>query len=297
MNFVTTGTTHGHSHAANAFSCAATPAAEAFCDVAAGPFPNPFNSANLVECFSSDGPRRLFFNANSTPITPGNVSSTGGLVRQKPDLTAADGVDVTGVGGFPDPFYGTSAAAPHAGAIAALVKSSVPGITNAQVKTALIASAIDIEAAGVDRDSGVGIIMAFEAMQAAGAEPQAVITSAGATIVSESCTPPNGALDPDETVTVSFCVQNTGAANTINLVGTLQATGGVTNPSGPQNYGVVVAGGPPVCRNFTFTVSGTCGGTVTATIQFQDGAKTSVTSPILSHSAQRSLSLQRTLMA
>ncbi|HZE72335.1 MAG TPA: HYR domain-containing protein [Pyrinomonadaceae bacterium] len=99
-----------------------------------------------------------------------------------------------------------------------------------------------------------------------------IVVSAGATLVSESCSPANGALDPGETVTVSFCVQNTGDANTTNLVGTLQATGGVTSPSGPQNYGVVVAGGPAVCRNFTFNVSGTCGGTITATIQFQDGA-------------------------
>ncbi len=273
MNFVTNGTTHGHNHAPLAFSCAATPAAEAFCDAPAGPFPNPHNSTNLVECFSSDGPRRIFFNANSSPITPGNVSSTGGLLRQKPDVTAADGMDVTGVGGFPDPFYGTSAAAPHAGAIAALVKSSVPGITNAQVRTALISTAIDIEAAGTDRDSGAGIIMAFEAMQAAGAEPQAVIVSAGATIVEESCTPPNGALDPNETVTVSFCVENIGAAPTVNLVGTLQPTGGVTSPSGPQNYGVVSPSDKgPTCRNFTFTVDAVCGSTVTATIQFQDGA-------------------------
>jgi len=102
--------------------------------------------------------------------------------------------------------------------------------------------------------------------------PTAIIVSAGATLVSESCTPANGVLDPNETVTVSFCVQNTGGGNTTNLVGTLQATGGVTSPSGPQNYGVVVAGGPAVCRNFTFTVNGTCGGTVTASIQFQDGA-------------------------
>jgi hypothetical protein len=102
--------------------------------------------------------------------------------------------------------------------------------------------------------------------------PAAVLVSAGATLVSESCTPANGALDPNETVTVSFCVQNTGGGNTTNLVGTLQNTGGVTGASGPQNYGVVVAGGPPVCRNFTFTVNGTCGGTLTATIQFQDGA-------------------------
>jgi hypothetical protein len=176
------------------------------------------------------------------------------------------------IGDFPNPFYSTSAAAPYAGAIAALIKSAVPGITNAQVRTALVNSALDIEAAGVDRDSGAGIIMAFEAMQAAGATPLAVITSAGATIVSESCTPTNGALDPNETVTISFCVQNTGALNTTNLVGTLQATGGVTNPSGPQNYGAVLAGGAPVCRNFTFTVNETCGGTVTASIQFQNGA-------------------------
>ncbi|MGA9770894.1 MAG: HYR domain-containing protein [Blastocatellia bacterium] len=273
MALVTSGTTHGHNSAPLAFGCAATPAADAFCaGFTDGPFPGPFTTANKVECFSSDGPRRILYNANSTPITPGNVSSTGGVLRQKPDITAADGTAVTGVGGFPNPFYGTSAAAPHAGAIAALVKSAVPGITNAQVRTALVTSALDIEAAGVDRDSGAGIIMAFEAVQAAGGAPMAVITSAGATLVSESCTPANGALDPGETVTVSFCVQNTGAVNTTNLVGTLQATGGVTSPSGPQNYGVVVAGGPPVCRNFTFNVTGTCGGTVTATIQFQDGA-------------------------
>lgn len=101
-----------------------------------------------------------------------------------------------------------------------------------------------------------------------------IISSAGATLVAESCTPANGVLDPGETVTVSLCVQNVGTANTTALMGTLQATGGVTNilPPNPQNYGVVVAGGPAVCRNFTFTAAGTCGGTVTATVHFTDGA-------------------------
>jgi hypothetical protein len=102
--------------------------------------------------------------------------------------------------------------------------------------------------------------------------PTAVIGSAGATIVTEGCTPANGVIDPDETVTVSLCLQNTGAADTVNLVGTLQATGGVTSPSGPQNYGVVIGGGPAVCRNFTFTAVGTCGATITASLQLQDGA-------------------------
>ena len=101
--------------------------------------------------------------------------------------------------------------------------------------------------------------------------PTVIIVSGGATIVTEGCSPANGAIDPAETVTVSFCVTNTGSSATANLVGTLQATGGVTSPSGPQNYGVVGIGAT-VCRNFTFTASGACGGTITASIQFQDGA-------------------------
>jgi hypothetical protein len=100
-----------------------------------------------------------------------------------------------------------------------------------------------------------------------------VLTSAGATLVSESCAPANGAIDPNETVTVSFCVQNVGGVNTTAaMTGTLQNTGGVTGASAPAVYGVVVAGGAPVCRNFTFTAAGACGGTLTATIHFQDGA-------------------------
>ena len=98
------------------------------------------------------------------------------------------------------------------------------------------------------------------------------IIPAGTTLVTEGCPPANSAIDPGETVTVSFCVRNTGLSNTTNLVGTLQATGGVTSPSGPQNYGVVVVGGANVCRDFSFTTNGTCGGTITATIQLQDGA-------------------------
>lgn len=100
-----------------------------------------------------------------------------------------------------------------------------------------------------------------------------VISAAGVTLVTESCVPNNGWVDPGETVTMSFCLQNTGTAPTVNAVGTLQATGGVITPSGPQNYGVITNGGGPVCRNFTFTNNlSSCGGSVTASIQVQDGA-------------------------
>ncbi|HEY3138588.1 MAG TPA: HYR domain-containing protein [Blastocatellia bacterium] len=98
-----------------------------------------------------------------------------------------------------------------------------------------------------------------------------LIVASGASIVSESCSPANGVIDPGELVTLSFCVKNAGGLNTTNLVGTLQATGGVSTPSGPATYGPLVAGGASVCQNFAFTASGACGGTVTAAVQFQDG--------------------------
>ncbi|MGH9968787.1 MAG: proprotein convertase P-domain-containing protein, partial [Pyrinomonadaceae bacterium] len=101
------------------------------------------------------------------------------------------------------------------------------------------------------------------------------IDPAGATITAESCSPADNALSPGETVTASFGLKNSGTAATTNLVATLQATGGVTSPSGPQNYGSI----PPdnttvVTRPFTFTVGPNvlCGDTVTATFTLQDGA-------------------------
>ena len=165
----TPGNTKGHSCATNAFCVAATPAAAAFsAGYPVGPFPNPFSSTNIVEKFSSDGPRRVFFQADGTSITPGNFSSSGGTVRQKPDIAAADGVATTLPSGSGlNPFYGTSAAAPHAGAVAALLKSYNPLLTTAQLCGVLTNTALDIMAAGVDRDSGSGIVMAPAALQAA----------------------------------------------------------------------------------------------------------------------------------
>ena len=172
--FSTNGVTNGHSSAASAFSVAAAPAATAFTraletgDPAnpAGPYPGKFTAASKWERFSSDGLRHQFYNADGTAITPGNVSSTGGATRSKPDITAADGV-ATSVAGF-QPFYGTSAAAPHAAAIAALLLSGKPTATPAQIRSALVSSAIDLGPAGFDTVTGSGVIMAGPALAALG---------------------------------------------------------------------------------------------------------------------------------
>src|SRR5207245_9826106 len=99
------------------------------------------------------------------PTTPGNFSSTAGQIVQQPLVTAADGVSCA-TPGF-NPFFGTSAAAQHAGAIAALVKSANAGLTATQISGILTSTAIDIESLGVDRDSGFGILDAFAAVRAA----------------------------------------------------------------------------------------------------------------------------------
>ena len=98
------------------------------------------------------------------------------------------------------------------------------------------------------------------------------VTAGTASLASENYTPANGAPDPGEFVTVNLPLHDTGSANTSNLVATLQATGGVTNPSGPQTYGVLTAGGPAVSKQFSFVASGICGSNITLTLSLQDGA-------------------------
>lgn len=163
LSVSTQGSTRGHDCATNAFDVAATPAGNSY------PYAFSGGAANPVETFSSDGPRRVFYQANGAPITPGNFSSTGGSVRQKPDITAADGVnnDLPDVApAYLNPFFGTSAAAPHAAAIAALLKSYNTNLTALQIRTVLTGTTLDIMGTGVDRDSGAGIVMALAALEA-----------------------------------------------------------------------------------------------------------------------------------
>jgi hypothetical protein len=240
----TAGTTQGHANGPDSYCVAATPAAGAFGGPPnpTGPFPGVYNSSNAVELFSSDGPRRLFFNGNGAAFTPTDFSSTGGVNRQKPDLTAADGVSVTGVGGFGSPFYGTSAAAPHAAAIAGLIKSARPDFTPAQIRTALTSSAIDIETPGVDRNAGAGIVMAYQSLQAAGVTGTANLR-VGSVTVAEVGGNGNGSVEPGEEGTLSVQLTNTGVNDATGITATLTTdTPGVTvRVPGTSTYPNIVA--------------------------------------------------------
>jgi subtilisin family serine protease len=102
----------------------------------------------VVEGFSSLGPSTILFPAVAT--------------RPKPDLTGVDGVTTTRPG-F-NPFFGTSAAAPHVAAIAALVLSKNPSLGPVQLRNALTGAAIDIGSPGFDSQAGFGLADAFNAL-------------------------------------------------------------------------------------------------------------------------------------
>jgi hypothetical protein len=220
----TQGSTRGHNAATNAFTVAATAANNSY--------PNPFTGgvANPVETFSSDGPRRMFYLPNGTPFTPGNLSSTGGAVFQKPDITAADGV-TTDVPGFAS-FYGTSAAAPHAAAIAALLKSYNPLLNPAQMRQVLTNTALDIMAAGFDRDSGAGIVMALAALQstfpdALQIRPRSAFSASGPVGGPFSSTSQDYSLTNGGATSLSWSLINT------SLWLTASAGGSTLTPGGP----------------------------------------------------------------
>lgn len=177
----TTGATFGHNAASGAFTMAAVDVQRANGGAFVG------GASNYSYFYNSDGPRRMFYEANGTAVTPGNLlfATNGGTVLDKPDFTAADCVN-TGVSGYTI-FCGTSAAAPHAGAIAALVLQASPSIPVSQVRTAFTSAALDIEGPGWDINSGAGIVMAPAAVSAAlAAQAPSPFIAAGGVVNSAS---------------------------------------------------------------------------------------------------------------
>jgi hypothetical protein len=124
-------------------------------------------------------------------------------------------------------------------------------------------------------------------------EPTALFENGTVNITAESCQP-NNAIDPSETVTVNIGLSNAGARNTTNLTAALLPTGGVTNPSQPQNYGVV--SGQTVFRSFTFIASPDlrCGDVINLTLQLQDAGENLGTVTINLRTGNQRVALQET---
>jgi cysteine-rich repeat protein len=105
---------------------------------------------DTIAAYSSQGPCDITFPAVEA--------------RAKPDVTGIDGVAVTGAAGFPNPFFGTSAAAPHVAAVAALMLDANGGLSPAQVKQALQTEAVDLGSGGFDFVFGAGRVDARAAV-------------------------------------------------------------------------------------------------------------------------------------
>jgi Subtilase family len=141
-------TIFGHNGAENAASVAAA----------------PFNNSNVVEPFSSRGPVTLFFGPVSLAGPAAPLASP--QVVAKPDIAATDGAQTTFFkpSGSVFRFSGTSAAAPHAAAVAALQLDaangalSVPALRSAQTATASPVGFFGPEAAGAGLVNAVGAV-------------------------------------------------------------------------------------------------------------------------------------------
>ncbi len=107
---------------------------------------------DTIAPYSSRGPGKIYF-----PTTE---------ERQTPNITGIDGVsNKTGqLGYFYSPFHGTSAAAPHLAAIAALVWQMNPALTSSGVRSAILNTAMDRGTSGWDSTWGNGRVDAYQAV-------------------------------------------------------------------------------------------------------------------------------------
>jgi subtilisin family serine protease len=142
-----------------------------------------------IENFSSNGPAPIYF---PYPVT-----------RPKPDLAGFDGVVTTLPPGDLNPFFGTSAAAPHSAAVAALLLSKNPNLTPAQVRSILTSTAVDIGPPGFDDAAGFGrvdALAAFNALSVASTTTSTTTMSSLPTATTSTSLPPCDPGDCDGNV-------------------------------------------------------------------------------------------------
>ena len=243
----TAGAVRGHGAAASALSIGAVSAQSASSTM------TTFSRGSRVERSSADGPRRVLLDRSGEALTPGNRGASGGIVRQKPDMVAADQVS-TLVPGYAS-FAGTSAAAAHAAGIAALLRGATPTATTGALRTALTRSALDIESAGVDATSGAGVIMPMAALQATAAASQSVLVARVPALI-EFAGDGDSAIEPNEIWSLQLPLSNTGSATAARITATFTAnTPNVTVLSGSSAYPDIAAGASAAnSTNFQFRV-------------------------------------------
>ncbi len=216
---------YGHAGAASAVAVAAA----------------PYNSDTTPEVFSSRGPVTHYFGpvTSSTP-----ASAITAAIIAKPDVTATDGDCTTffarvGPGGScPYRFYGTSAAAPNAAAVDALLRDANPNLTVSARRTLLMANASAMSG-GAATSTGAGLVNANAAIGAAPRVPRAPgapTVAGGVGVVQVSFSPPTiVGSSPIDMYTVSCSGAPGGAPGT------------ASGPSSPITVSGLTVGGSYSC--------------------------------------------------
>jgi len=138
----------------------------------------PYDDAARPERYSSRGPVSHYFG----PVTGTAPAANATQTIAKPDLVATDCGVTTFFSSFRKSegvwrFCGTSAAAPHAAAVAALVRQADPAASAAQVRTDLAATARPVGAFGPDA-VGAGLLDAYAAVSGLALPPKITILKA-----------------------------------------------------------------------------------------------------------------------
>ncbi|HEU5253972.1 MAG TPA: S8 family serine peptidase [Solirubrobacterales bacterium] len=124
----------------------------------------PFDDGAEAESYSSRGPVTHLFGPVEGPLPAASLGSP--QVIQKPDLAATDCGATTFfafLSGGTWRFCGTSAAAPHAAAVAALVRQAEPTLSGQQVRDALTDTAAPV-GSETTATVGAGLVDAFAAI-------------------------------------------------------------------------------------------------------------------------------------
>ncbi len=139
----------------------------------------PYDNGAAPERYSSRGPATHYF---GPVVGTAAAAPTGPRVISKPDIAATDCGVTTFFASFRPAegvwrFCGTSAAAPHAAAVAALMRQANPAAGGAAVRTALTATAHPVGPFGPNA-VGAGLVDAFGAVAALALPPAIRITKA-----------------------------------------------------------------------------------------------------------------------
>ncbi|NIS70976.1 MAG: S8 family serine peptidase [Proteobacteria bacterium] len=204
------GTIYGHANAASAEAVGAsfyenTPA-----------FENP----PLLEPFSSAGPTPILFDTSGNSIIP--------VERPKPEIVAPDGTNTTFFGAdipeddddYPN-FFGTSASAPHAAGVAALMREADSSLFPDEIYAYLEETALDMEVEGFDYDSGWGFIQAEPALAAVLSAPGITVTPTSGLVTTENA----------DTATFSVVLNTLPTADVTINVYSSDATEGMVSPT------------------------------------------------------------------